>query len=245
MSQQPIAIVIGGSRGIGAAIVQLLAASGYHVVFSYARDAAAAQAVAASVASAGGQAHAVQADSAREADLIALFDEAQALGPIGALVYSAGITGQASPLAEVSAETLERVTAVNLTGAMLAAREAVRRMALSRGGAGGGIVFISSRATAYGSAGEYVWYAASKGGLDSLMTGLAREVGGDGIRVNCVSPGPVATDMLSAERLAAGAARVPMQRAAQADEIAQAVRYLLSPDASFVNGANLAVSGGV
>ncbi|MBU0556926.1 MAG: SDR family oxidoreductase [Alphaproteobacteria bacterium] len=240
-----VAVVVGGSRGIGAAVVRLLAQAGYGVVFSYASNAASAEAVAASVTSSGGQAIAIKADSASEADLVSLFEQAQASGPIGALVYSAGITGQASPLADVSAETLERVIAVNLTGAMLAAREGVRRMARSRGGSGGGIVFISSRATAYGSPGEYVWYAASKGGIDSLMTGLAKEVGGDGIRVNCVSPGPVATDMLSAERLAVGAARVPMKRAGEAEEVAKAVLYLLSQDASYVNGANLAVSGGV
>jgi len=239
-----VAVIVGGSRGIGAATVRLAASRGYVVVFSYAARADEAAAVEQSVAAAGGTAHAVQANAGSEDDLLALFDKAAELGPICALVYSAGITGPASPLADASADTLRQVIEVNLVGAMLAAREAVRRMSTARGGAGGGIVFVSSRAAALGSPGEYVWYAASKGGMDSLAIGLSKEVGGQGIRVNCVSPGPVETGMLSAERLALGASRVPMQRAGQPDEIAQAVLYLLSDQAAYVTGANLSVSGG-
>lgn len=240
-----VAIVIGGSRGIGAAVVRLAASEGYCVLFSYASRVDDAVALEQAVASAGGEAHGMQADAANEAALTALFDKAAAMGSIRALVYSAGITGAASPLADASADTLSEVINVNLVGAMLAAREGVRRMSTARGGQGGAIVFISSRAAKLGSAGEYIWYAASKGGVDSFAIGLSKEVGAEGIRVNCVSPGPVATEMLSPERLALGASRVPMQRAGQPDEIAQSVLYLLSDAASYVTGANLAVSGGV
>ena len=242
--EKRIAIVIGGSRGIGAAVVRLAASEGYCVLFSFASRADDAAALEQAVAAAGGEAHGVQADAANEQELTALFDKAATLGRISALVYSAGITGAASSLADASADTLRRVIDVNLVGPMLAARETVRRMSTARGGQGGAIVFISSRAAKLGSAGEYIWYAASKGGVDSLAIGLSKEVGGEGIRVNCVSPGPVETDMLSADRLALGASRVPMQRVGQPEEIAQAVLYLLSDAASFVTGANLAVSGG-
>jgi len=239
-----VAIIVGGSRGIGAAVARLAAARGYRVVLSYASRAEEAEKLAARIAAEGGEAHAVQADASREGDLVALFDRAAALGPVSALVYSTGITGVPSPLADASADTLRQVIDVNLVGAMLAAREGVRRMSTARGGQGGAIVLISSRAAGLGSAGEYVWYAASKGGMDSFAIGLSKEVGAEGIRVNCVSPGPVATDMLSAERQALGASRVPLQRVAQPEEIAEAVLYLLSDAASFVTGANLAVSGG-
>lgn len=239
-----VAIIVGGSRGIGAAIVRLAASQGYAAVFSYASSAADAAAVEQAVAADGGIAHAVKADAANESELITLFDKAAQIGTISAVIYSAGITGPASPLADAAADTLRQVIDVNLVGALLTAREGVRRMSTDRGGIGGGIVFVSSRAAELGSAGEYVWYAASKGGIDSLAIGLSKEVGGQGIRVNCVSPGPVETGMLSPERLALGASRVPMQRAGQPEEIAQAVLYLLSDQASFVTGANLSVSGG-
>lgn len=240
-----VAVIVGGSRGIGAAIVRLAASRGYCAVFSYASRVDDAKALVESVRALGGEAHAGQVAGANETDLVALFDLAADLGTISAVVYCAGITGPASPLVQASAETLREVIDVNLIGAMLAAREGVRRMSTATGGPGGAIVLISSRAADLGSAGEYVWYAASKGGMNSLAIGLAKEAGGDGIRVNCVSPGPVATEMLSAERLALGASRVPLQRAGQPEEIAQAVLYLMSDEASFVSGANLAVSGGV
>lgn len=239
-----VAVIVGGSRGIGAAIVRLAASRGYVAVFSYASGANDAAAVEQAVTAAGGTAHAVKADAANENDLIALFEKAAQVGPIAAVVYSAGITGPASPLADAEADTLRQVIDINLVGAMIAAREGVRRMSTAKGGNGGGIVFVSSRAAGLGSAGEYIWYAASKGGIDSLAIGLSKEVAGQGIRVNCVSPGPVETGMLSPERLALGASRVPMQRAGQPEEVAEAVLYLLSDQASFVTGANLSVSGG-
>ena len=239
-----VMIVIGGSRGIGAAVARKAAAAGWRVLLTYAAGADEADAVVQAIAKAGGTASTQRCDVAREEEITALFARAGELGRIDALVYSSGITGAASPLADVSAETLRAVIDVNLTGAMLAAREAVRRMGTNRGGSGGTITFISSRASDRGSAGEYVWYAASKGGLNSFSLGLAREVAASGIRVNCVSPGPVATGMLSAERQALGAAAVPMQRVAQPEEIADAVLYLASGSASYVTGANLAVAGG-
>ena len=237
-------VVVGGSRGIGAAVARKAATTGWHVLLTYSSRAEEAEGVVRAIEQAGGEATAMRCDVAREEDIVALFVSAAQLGRIDALVFSSGITGAASRLADASAETLRAVIDVNLTGAMLAAREAVRHMAARSGGRGGTITFISSRASDRGSAGEYVWYAASKGGLNSFSLGLAREVAADGIRVNCVSPGPVATDMLSAERQAIGAAAVPMQRVAAPGEIADAVLYLASAQASYVTGANLAVAGG-
>lgn len=239
-----VMLVIGGSRGIGAATARLAAQRGYCVALTYASSAAMSEKLVGEIEDAGGKAATFRCDVANEDDIARLFESAAALGPLTAMVYSSGITGDASPLAAVSAETLRDVVTVNLTGAMLCAREAVRRMSTELGGQGGSITFISSRASDRGSAGEYVWYAASKGGVNSLSLGLAREVAKEGIRVNCVSPGPVATEMLSAERQAKGAAAVAMGRVAEPSEIADAVLYLASDAASYVTGANLAVAGG-
>ena len=244
MNKLPIMVVIGGSRGIGAATARMAAARGWHVVLTYRSGVSEAETLVSDIVAAGGKASAIACDSAREADIVALFDATARLGPLGAMVYAAGITGAASPLAEAEAATLEQVIAVNLTGAMVCAREAVRHMATSRGGTGGSVIFISSRASDRGSAGEYVWYAASKGGVNALSLGLAREVAADGIRVNCVSPGPVATEMLSPERQAKGAAAVAMGRVGTPDEVASAVLYLASTEASYITAANLAVAGG-
>lgn len=244
MTDGKVMVVIGGSRGIGAATARLAASRGYTVVLTYARGEEEAREVERSIEAEGGTAKAVACDVTNEAEIVALFDRASELGPIAAMVYSSGITGPASPLADASAETLRSVVDVNLTGAMLSAREAVKRMSTTRGGTGGTITFISSRASDRGSAGEYVWYAASKGGVNSLSLGLAREVAGEGIRVNCVSPGPVATEMLSPERQELGANAVAMGRVGEPEEIAAAVLYLASDGASYVTGANLAVAGG-
>lgn len=233
-------VVVGGNRGIGAAVSRMAAARGWTVLLTHSARAADAAALVAEIADKGGTARTQACDVTSEADIVALFRTAARLGTVDALVYSSGITGAASPLSQVTAETLRAVIDVNLTGAMLCAREAVRAMA----GHGGSITFISSRAAGRGSAGEYVWYAASKGGLNSLCIGLSREAAADGIRVNCVSPGPVATEMLSAERQAKGAAAVPLGRVAETDEIAEAVLFLASDAASYVTGADLAVAGG-
>ncbi len=233
-------VVVGGSRGIGAAVARLAAERGWTVMLTYTSRADDAATVVRDIEAAGGKAQALRCDVSSEDDIIALFSQAAQLGPLRATVYSSGITGAASPLADASAETLREVIDVNLTGAILCAREAVRRM----GTGGGSITFVSSRAADRGSAGEYVWYAASKGGLNSLCIGLSRELAAQGIRVNCVSPGPVATEMLSVERQAKGAAMVPMQRVAEPIEIAEAVLFVASDAASYVTGANLPVAGG-
>lgn len=236
---QSVMVIVGGNRGIGAATARLAAAQGWRVVLTSSRPDPAAQALAQEI---GGTA--LACDVRDEAEVQQLFAAAAALGPLGALVYSSGITGPASPLAQAEADTLRDVVAVNLTGAMLCAREAVRRLSTALGGPGGSITFISSRASDRGSSGEYVWYAATKGAVNSLAIGLAREVAKEGVRVNCVSPGPVATDMLSLERQAIGAANVPMGRVGQPDEVAAAVLFLASAQASYITAANLAVAGG-
>lgn len=240
MPQNDVMVVIGGNRGIGAAVSRMAAARGWTVLLTYSSSADEAEAVVGQITDAGGSAKAHPCDVANEDVVLVLFREANSMGRVRAMVYSSGITGNASSLAEVTADTLRKVVEVNLTGAMICAREAVR--AMSSGG--GSITFISSRASDRGSSGEYVWYAATKGGINSLSLGLAREVAAQGIRVNCVSPGPVATEMLSAERQAKGAAAVPMQRVGTPEEIAEAVLYLSSDAASYVTGANLAVAGG-
>ena len=235
-----VMVVVGGNRGNGAAISRMAAARGWTVLFTYSSQDSEATALEAEIASKGGRAIAWKCDVSHEEDIEALFQEARRRGGTDALVYSSGITGSASRLAEASSATLRQVIDINLVGAMLCAREAVRTMA----DGGGSITFISSRAADRGSAGEYVWYAASKGGLNSLCVGLSREVASLDIRVNCVSPGPVATGMLSAERQEKGAAAVPMQRVATPEEIAEAVLFLASDAASYVTGANLPVAGG-
>jgi len=232
-------VVYGGSRGIGAAVARLAAARGWQVVLTYNSGSAQADAVVADIAALGGTAIAAGCNVSDDAAIAQAMATAAAMGPVRAMVYSSGITGDASPLAEASSETLRQVVDVNFVGAMIAAREAVRAMA-----DGGSITLISSRAADRGSAGEYVWYAATKGALNSLALGLAREVAAQGIRVNCVSPGPVATDMMSAERQAKGAAAVPMQRVAEPEEIAETVLFMASDAASYITGANLVAAGG-
>jgi NAD(P)-dependent dehydrogenase (short-subunit alcohol dehydrogenase family) len=244
MTDKGVMLVVGGSRGIGAAVARAAAAQGYLVALTYTANPLAAEELVEAIRAEGGEAHAFAADLREESSVLALFAAIEPLGPLAAMVCSSGITGAASRVADVSAETLREVIAINLTGAMLCAREAVRRMSTAHGGQGGAIVFVSSRAADRGSAGEYVWYAASKGGLNSFALGLAREVAAEGIRVNCVSPGPVATDMLSPERQAKGAAAVAMGRVGEPREVADAVLYLCSGAASYVTGANLAVAGG-
>ena len=241
---KPVFLIVGGSRGIGAAVAQLAGAQGYEVVLTYAGQADRAAAVVDSIRTAGGSAHAVKADVSLEADIQALFQEVERIGPLKVMVFSSGITGTASTLMDASTDTIARVLDVNLLGAILCGREAVRRMSTDHGGTGGAIAFVSSRASTYGSPNEFVWYAASKGGLDSFAIGLAREVAAQGIRVNLVSPGPIDTEMHRPGRLDQGASRTPMQRAGTPLEAAEAVIFLVSDAASYITGANLAVSGG-
>src|SRR5579871_6417777 len=242
-------IVTGASRGIGAAIARLAALRGFAVVVNFSSSAREADAVVHEIASLGGRAHALQADVSREPDVIRLFETAEReLGPITALANNAGITGGFSRVESVSAETVQRVLAVNVLGSFLCAREAVRRMSTKRGGSGGAIVNISSRAAHTGAAGEWVHYAATKGAIDSFTIGLAREVATEGIRVNAVAPGLTDTDLHATNgepgRLQRLMGTIPMGRAGQPDEIAEAVLWLLSPAASYVTGAILAVGGG-
>ena len=242
-------IVTGASRGIGAAIAQLAGALGFSVAVNFARGEAEARRVTDQIISAGGRARAIRADIAREEDVVALFQTVEReLGPIKALVNNAAITGGFSRVDSVSALTLEQVMAVNVTGAILCAREAVRRMSTLHGGTGGAIVNISSRAARTGSAGEWVHYAASKGAIDSFTIGLAREVAMEGIRVNAVAPGLIETGLHAAngapDRLERLASTIPMQRAGTPLEVAEGVLWLLSPAASYTTGAILEVGGG-
>jgi NAD(P)-dependent dehydrogenase (short-subunit alcohol dehydrogenase family) len=238
-------LVTGGSRGIGEAIAVAAARKGFHVVLTYATNQARADAVVARIAAAGGKSEAVMANTASEADIQRVFAVVDAAGPLAVLAYNSGITGVHSPLVEASTATIDGVLAVNLRGAILCSREAVRRMSTRLGGKGGSIVLMSSRATLYGSPSEFVWYAASKGGVDSLVNGLSREVAAEGVRVNAVSPGPIITEMHRPGKLEVGAKRAPMQRAGTPEEVAEAVMFLASDAASYVTGANLSVAGGL
>ncbi|RMD63234.1 MAG: SDR family oxidoreductase [Alphaproteobacteria bacterium] len=244
-----VMLITGASRGIGAATARLAAQRGYDVCVNYAHDAAAAEAVVADVQSAGRRAFAYRADIADEIQVEALFAAVdRTLGPLSALVNNAGLTGPISRLDAVSAEVVHRVMAVNVTGLILCARAAVRRMSTRHGGAGGGIVNVSSAAATLGSPGEYTWYAASKGAVDSFTIGLAREVGGEGIRVNAVAPGAIATDIHTASgdgtRLERIGRAAPLGRYGEAEEVAEPILWLLSDEARYVTGAILRISGG-
>ena len=248
-TNQPVAVVTGGSRGIGAAIARLLGANGYSVAVNYAKDEAAVRQVLAGLTAAGSRAAAIQGDVSRESDVLRLFDIAEReLGPIRALVNNAAITGGMARVQDVSSTALTEMLAVNVIGTILSAREAVRRMSTRRGGLGGAIVNISSIAARTGSAGEWVHYAASKGAINTFTIGLAREVADEGIRVNAVAPGLVETGLHAANgepgRLARLSPSIPMQRAASPDEIAQGVLWLLSDAASYLTVTILEIGGG-
>jgi NAD(P)-dependent dehydrogenase (short-subunit alcohol dehydrogenase family) len=246
---QPVILITGASRGIGAATALLAAQRGYAVAVNYRNAAGEADAVVASIAAHGGRGLAVRADVAIEDDVVRLFEEvAQRLGPISALVNNAGILEQQMPLASMSAGRITRVLLTNVLGAMLCAREAVKRMSTRQGGAGGGIVNVSSRASQLGSPNEYIDYAASKAALDTLTIGLAKEAAIDGVRVNAVRPGLIHTDMHASGgepgRIARLQPSVPLQRGGRVEEVALAVLWLLSAEASYVTGALLDVAGG-
>lgn len=241
-------VVTGASRGIGAAVARRAALSGWDVCLTYAADAVAAESVAASVVHAGATALVVRADLAAEDDVLEVFRRVDdEWGGLDCLVNNAGVGPGYGPFVDLAMADIERTMAVNVTGTLLAAREAVRRMATDRGGPGGCIINISSKASVLGGAGEWIHYAASKGAVDTLTVGLAREVATKGIRVNAVRPGlveggfgPWAPD----GRVEAMRAAIPVQRAASPDEVAAAVLWLASDEASYVTGALLDVTGG-
>lgn len=244
-----VLIVTGGGRGIGAAVARLGAARGYAVCVNYVRDEAAASALVDEIVAGGGEAVAVAGDVAREAEVVRLFQRVDAaLGPVTALVNNAGILETQTRVEHMDAARLERVFGVNITGSFLCAREAVRRMSTRHGGGGGAIVNVSSAASRLGSPDEYVDYAASKGAVDSLTLGLAKEVAAEGIRVNAVRPGIIDTGIHArggepgrAQRLAG---TLPMRRAGSAGEVAHSILWLLSDEASYVTGALVDIAGG-
>ena len=244
-----VAIVTGSGRGIGAAIAKGLAEDGYAVAVNYIHNEAAASQVVSEIKSAGGIAFAIQADISKDADVVRLFAAVDRnFGTLTALINNGGVTGKFGRVEELSAATLESVFSVNVIGAFLCCREAVRRMSTRNGGSGGNIVNISSRAAQIGGAGEWIHYAATKGALDTLTIGLAREVAAEGIRVNAVAPGLIDTELHAAagipDRMRRLAPTVPMGRPGTADEVAGCVRFLLSPAAAYVTAAILPVSGG-
>lgn len=243
-----VAIVTGGSRGIGRATSFAAAKRGYKVVVGYASNKAAADEVVATIEASNGKAIAVKCDVGIEADIIHLFKEADGFGRLGALVNNAGVVDRTARVDEMSAERLVRMMNINVVGSILCAREAVKRMSTTHGGAGGVIVNISSVAATLGSPGLYVDYAASKGAIDTFTIGLAREVAAEGIRVNAIRPGLIDTDIHASggepDRAHRLAHMVPMKRVGTADEIANAVAWLMSDEASYVTGTIFDVSGG-
>ncbi|MGE0798620.1 MAG: SDR family oxidoreductase [Lautropia sp.] len=245
-----VMIVTGASRGIGAATARLAARSGFDVCINYANAADAAETVAADVRACGRRALVVQADIGREADVLRLFDETdRALGRVTALVNNAGgvVSGGRRRVAEMTWDGVAAVMALNLVGTIICCREAIRRMSTASGGAGGAIVNVSSASARLGAPKLWMDYAAAKGGVDSLTTGLAIEVAAEGIRVNGVRPGLIDTELHASvgmpDRVARSAAQIPMKRAGRADEVAEAIVWLAGDRASYVSGAIIDVAG--
>jgi len=248
----PLLLVTGGSRGIGAAVARGAAAAGYDVAVNCMRDEGAAQAVAAAVRAAGRQAWVYRADVGDEDQVLAMFAaldaDARGTARLAALVNNAGVVDVPERVDAMSGARIRRMFAINVFGSLYCAREAVRRMSTRHGGAGGAIVNLSSAAARLGAPGQYVDYASAKGAIDSFTVGLAREVAAEGVRVNAVRPGIIETEIHASgglpDRARQLAPQVPMQRAGSADEVAQAVLWLLSPAASYTTGALLDVTGG-
>ena len=246
---KPIVLITGGSRGIGAATALRAAQQGFTVAVNYTSNADAARHVVQQIVAAGGSAIAVQADVADEDQIVAMFQAIDTqLGPVSALVNNAGVVDVAARVDEMSAQRIRRMFDINVLGTFLCTREALRRMSTRHGGKGGCIVNVSSVAARLGGPGQYVDYAASKGAIDTFTAGLAKEVATEGVRVNAVRPGIIETDIHASggqpERARQMAPLVPMQRAGSAEEVARAIVWLMSPEASYVTGANIDVAGG-
>jgi NAD(P)-dependent dehydrogenase (short-subunit alcohol dehydrogenase family) len=244
-----VMIVTGGGRGIGAATCRLAAKAGYAVVINYQSDATPALALCEEIVASGGVAIAVQADVRELDDVYALFKAADELGTLRAVVNSAGITGKSSRLDDADPQTIVDTIEINVNGTIFACREAVKRMSTKHGGAGGVIVNISSGASTIGSPGEYTWYAASKGAIDSFTLGLGREVAEEGVRVVAVAPGLTETEIHARStgepgRVARLTPVIPMKRAGSAEEVAQTVMFALSDAASYITATTIRVSGG-
>ena len=249
MAKRPVLLITGAGRGIGAATAQLAAARGFDVAVNYKSNPDAAAKVVGAVQAAGAKAIAVQADMAREADIGRMFKTVdEKLGPLTHFIYNCGITGQASRLDAADPAMMREVVEINVLGALIAVRHAITRMSTKHGGPGGAMVLISSRASTLGAPNEYVWYAATKGAIDALTVGLSLELTQDGIRVNGVSPGMIATDIHAdggqPDRLERLGPRTPMGRPGRPEEVAEAIVFLLSDAASYINGTILRVSGG-
>jgi NAD(P)-dependent dehydrogenase (short-subunit alcohol dehydrogenase family) len=245
-----VMVITGGSRGIGAATATLAAERGYAVCLTYLRNQTAANGVVNSITRSGGRAIAVAADVASESDIIALFNKVDGqFGTVTALVNNAGILETQMRLEQMDAARLHRVFATTIIGSFLCAREAVKRMSTRHGGAGGGIVNVSSGASRLGSPGEYVDYAASKGAIDTMTIGLAKETANEGIRVNAVRPGIIYTDIHASggepNRVDRVKAFIPMKRGGEVIEVAQAILWLLSDEASYTTGSFIDVAGGI
>ena len=249
MPSTPIALVTGGSRGIGAATCLLAAKRGFAVAVNYAANATAANAVVAQINAGGGKAIAVQGDVALEADILRMFNTVdEQLGRLTALVNNAGVVDVASRVEAMSAARLKRMFDINIVGSFLCAREAVLRMSTKHGGAGGAIVNLSSAAARLGGGGQYIDYAASKGAIDTFTTGLAKELATEGIRVNAVRPGIIDTEIHASggqpDRARQLAPLVPMQRPGSAAEVAEAIVWLMTDASSYCTGAFIDVAGG-
>ena len=248
-AEPQVILVTGGGRGMGAATARLAAARGYDVAISFVSDEVSAQVVAADVRSAGQRALAVRADSAEPEQLAALFDAVDdTFGRLNVLVNNAAIIARQSRLEDIAFERMQRIFAVNALGPMLCAQQAARRMSTRHGGRGGAIVNVSSASARLGSPNEYIDYAASKGALEAFTTGFAKEVAREGIRVNCVRPGHIYTDMHASGgepgRVERKKGSIPMGRGGQPEEVARAILWLASEEASFTTGTFLDVTGG-
>lgn len=246
--EKKILLITGGSRGIGAATARLAARQGYDVAINYLGNEKAANEVVADIEKNNARGIAIKGDMASETDIRRMFEAVDKFGKLTHLVNNAGITGNSGRYADADPAMMRRVVDVNVTGAMIVAQEAVRRMSTKHGGKGGAIVNLGSMASTLGAPGEYVWYAASKGAIDALTIGLSREVAAEGIRVNSVAPGLIDTEIHASggqpDRIARLRSMIPMGREGQAEEVAEAILYLLSEQASYVVGTNVRISGG-